>query len=63
MEIEPRTFVGNRSEPTPTPKKRKSDLIAGSQPDEGEAGSDEEFGWADDEPFNIPDLEEQLATY
>jgi hypothetical protein len=40
----------------PTSRKRKSDLISESQPDDDEIGSDEEFGWAEDEPFATHNL-------
>lgn len=43
-------------------KKRKRDLISEHQPDDGDVGSDEEFGWADDEAFDIHALDEQPAA-
>lgn len=53
IDIETRGFMTNRSGEISTSLKRKSELISGSPAEDGETGSDEEFGWADDEPFNI----------
>ena len=61
VDFEPHSLFANLSQPTSTPLKRKSDSISGSQPDDGEIGSDEEFGWVDDEPFNVPTFAGQLA--
>lgn len=37
-------------------RKRKRDEIADSQSEEEDRGSDEEFGWIGEDPFETPDL-------
>jgi hypothetical protein len=53
IDIGTRSFTTNRSGDISTSLKRKRELISGSPAEDGEIGSDEEFGWADDEPFHL----------